>query len=84
MTFAFFLRIVPASLGAGDTVMDVFLNGVGLAVHVGPMDLPFSGLQNTIHVDNSFELGDVLFRLAGIQEFENAIAIQEKQLGQTG
>jgi hydroxymethylpyrimidine pyrophosphatase-like HAD family hydrolase len=75
---------MQSSLGAGDTPMDVFLNGVGLAVHVGSMDLPFCGLQNTIHVANSFELGDVLFRLAGIQEFENAIAIQEKQLGQTG
>lgn len=75
---------MPSSLGAGDTPMDVFLNGVGLAAHVGPMDLPFRGLQHTIHVANSFELGDVLFRLAGIQEFENAIAIQEKQLGQTG
>lgn len=64
---------LSASLGAGDTPMDVFLNGVGLAVHVGPMELPFRGLTNTISVANSFELGDILFRLAGIQELENAI-----------
>src|SRR6476620_728091 len=56
------------SVGAGDTPMDGFLNGVGLAVHVGPMDLSFRGLTNTVRVKNSFELGDVLFRLAGLQE----------------
>ena len=70
-----------ASLGAGDTPMDVFLNGVGMAVHVGSMDLAFRGLTNTIRVADSFELGDVLFRLAGIQELENAIAITEKRFG---
>ena len=71
-----------ASLGAGDTPMDVFLNGVGLAVHVGPAELEFRGLQNTIRVADSFELGDLLFRLAGIQELENAISINEKRFGQ--
>ena len=60
------------SLGAGDTPMDVFLNGVGLAVHVGPMALDFRGISHTIQVENSFELGDVLFRLAGIQEQVNS------------
>ena len=75
---------MPSSLGAGDSPMDVFLNGVGLAAHVGGMDIPFHGLQQTIRVANSFELGDVLFRLAGIQEFENAILIQEKRVSQTG
>jgi hydroxymethylpyrimidine pyrophosphatase-like HAD family hydrolase len=59
------------SVGAGDTPMDSFLNGVGLAVHVGGMDLNFRGRQNTIRVQNSFELGDVLFRLAGLQETIN-------------
>ncbi|HUR97392.1 MAG TPA: HAD hydrolase family protein [Pyrinomonadaceae bacterium] len=73
---------MPASLGAGDTPMDVFLNGVGLAAHVGPMRLEFRGLRNTIHLENSFELGDVLFRLAGIQELSNAI--DEKGLGHAG
>jgi hydroxymethylpyrimidine pyrophosphatase-like HAD family hydrolase len=73
-----------ASLGAGDTPMDVFLNGVGLAVQVGTMELEFRGLLNTIRVANSFELGDVLFRLAGIQELSNAIPIGEKRLGQAG
>ena len=75
---------MSASLGAGDTPMDVFLNGVGLAVHVGPMELDFRGLTDTIRVANSFELGDVLFRLAGIQELSNAIAINEKRFGQAG
>jgi len=75
---------LKASLGAGDTPMDVFLNGVGLAVHVGPMDLEFRGLMDTIRIANSFELGDLLFRLAGIQELSNAIAINEKRFGQAG
>jgi hydroxymethylpyrimidine pyrophosphatase-like HAD family hydrolase len=73
---------MPASLGAGDTEMDVFLNGVGMAVHVGGRELGFRGLHNTIRVSNSFELGDVLFRLAGIQELTNAI--DQKRIGQAG
>ncbi len=56
------------SLGAGDTAMDIFLDGVGLAVQVGNLDLSFRGLRQTIRVKNSFELGDLLFRLAGMQE----------------
>jgi hypothetical protein len=75
---------LKASLGAGDTPMDVFLNGVGMAVHVGDGDLPFRGLQSTIRVADSFELGDVMFRLAGIQELSNAIAIEEKSFGNSG
>ena len=64
--------------------MDVFLNGVGMAVHVGAAELPFRGLQSTIRVADSFELGDVMFRLAGIQELSNAITIEEKRLGKAG
>ena len=75
---------LDASLGAGDTPMDVFLNGVGMAVHVGPHELDFRGLHSTVRVADSFELGDVLFRLAGIQELSNAIAINEKRFGQAG
>ena len=56
------------SVGAGDSPMDVFLNGTGLAVHVGRMKLDFRGQSYTIHVNDSSELGDVLFRLAGLQE----------------
>lgn len=56
------------SIGAGDTPMDNFLDGVGLAVHVGPMNLDFRGGRNTIKLQNSFELGEALFALAGLQE----------------
>jgi hydroxymethylpyrimidine pyrophosphatase-like HAD family hydrolase len=70
---------MAASVGAGDTEMDVFLNGVGMAVQVGTRDLEFRGLLRTIRVANSFELGDILFRLAGIQELQNAI--EEKSIG---
>jgi hydroxymethylpyrimidine pyrophosphatase-like HAD family hydrolase len=56
------------SIAAGDTPMDVFLNGVGLAVQVGPHELPFRGLRYTVKLENSFELGDLLFRAAGLQK----------------
>ena len=56
------------SIGAGDTPMDSFLNGVGLAVQVGNFNLEFKGLQATIKLKNSFELGDFLFRLAELRQ----------------
>ena len=59
------------SVGAGDSAMDGFLNGVGLAVQVGRGELEFRGLHSTVRVANSFELGDLLFQLAGMQEIAN-------------
>jgi hydroxymethylpyrimidine pyrophosphatase-like HAD family hydrolase len=53
-------------VGAGDTEMDTFLQGVGLALEVGPIDLPFRGVRETIRLPNSVALGDVLFRLADL------------------
>ena len=56
------------SIGAGDSEMDKFLEGVGLTVQVG--DNPrfaFRGLQETIKIKTSFELGDFLFRLAALE-----------------
>ena len=55
------------SVGAGDTAMDGFLNGVGLAVQVGRRQLPFRGTRATIQVENVFDLGDLLFRLVDLQ-----------------
>lgn len=55
------------SVGAGDTPMDSFLKGVGLAVQVGATDLEYHGLQQTIRIANSHELGELLFRLADLQ-----------------
>ena len=52
------------SLGAGDTELDSFLSGVGLAVIVGNNELPFKGVVETIRLNNSLELGAVLFRAA--------------------
>jgi hydroxymethylpyrimidine pyrophosphatase-like HAD family hydrolase len=52
------------SLGAGDTELDTFLSGVGLATLVGNNQLKFNGLIDTIKLDNSFELGMLLFRAA--------------------
>lgn len=55
------------SVGAGDTPMDSFLKGVGLAIQVGPLDLEYRGLRDTVKVPDSRALGDLLFRLADMQ-----------------
>jgi len=55
------------SVGAGDTGMDVFLKGVGLALLVGNDNLEYRGLQQTINLKDSFELGEFLFRFVEIQ-----------------
>jgi hydroxymethylpyrimidine pyrophosphatase-like HAD family hydrolase len=54
-------------LGAGDTEMDVFLNGTGLAVLVGNNELEFRGQLQTIKLKNALELGALLFQLVEIQ-----------------
>jgi len=51
-------------LGAGDTELDSFLNGVGLALIVGSQELKFRGLVDTIRLKDSDELGSLLFRAA--------------------
>ena len=56
-----------ASVGCGDTAMDSFLAGVGLAVHVGPLDLEHKGLMRTVRIGSSLELGELLFRLGQLQ-----------------
>jgi len=56
------------SIGAGDSEMDKFLNGVGLAVQVGDNPrFPFRGLTDTVKINTAFEFGDFLFRLADFQ-----------------
>jgi hydroxymethylpyrimidine pyrophosphatase-like HAD family hydrolase len=55
------------SIGAGDTELDSFLSGVGLAVQVGNKNLEFKGLLQTVKISNSFDFGDLLFRLARMQ-----------------
>jgi len=52
------------SVGAGDTELDNFLNGVGLALIVGGNELKFRGEVDTIRLRDSNELGNLLFRAA--------------------
>lgn len=52
------------SLGAGDTELDTFLDGVGLALIVGNNELRFRGTVDTIRLKDSQELGSLLFRAA--------------------
>lgn len=56
------------SVGAGDTEMDTFLKGVGLAIHVGKNILPYHGIFPSLHVPGSSELGELLFELAAMQK----------------
>lgn len=55
------------SIGAGDTPMDSFMKGCGLAVHVGGMALEHKGLAGTVRVPDSAALGDALQRVAVLQ-----------------
>lgn len=59
---------LPHSVGAGDTEMDTFLKGVGLAIHVGHNILPYHGKFPSLHVPGSHELGELLFELAAMQK----------------
>jgi hydroxymethylpyrimidine pyrophosphatase-like HAD family hydrolase len=53
--------------GAGDTELDRFLNGVGLAILVGNMELEFKGKFQTVRLKDATELGDLFFALADMQ-----------------
>jgi hydroxymethylpyrimidine pyrophosphatase-like HAD family hydrolase len=55
---------LAASVGAGDTPMDSFLQGCGLAVQVGPNPLEHRGLAATVRVPDPPALGEVLRYLA--------------------
>lgn len=55
------------SVGAGDSEMDSFLSGVGLALVVGRPALSYRGLVDTIHLRDSLQLGEFLSRFAAIQ-----------------
>jgi hypothetical protein len=57
-----------SSVGAGDTEMDRFLNGVGLAVLVGELPLGFQGTIATLRLKTSLEFGETLFGLAAMLE----------------
>jgi hypothetical protein len=56
------------SIGAGDTQMDNFLEGVGLSVHVGNGNLPFRGTCDTIKLPGYTEFGQLLYHFAEMQQ----------------
>jgi hypothetical protein len=58
---------LSASVGAGDTHMDSFLSGCGLAIQVGPLTLAHRGRTATVQVSNAAGLGSALQRLASLQ-----------------
>jgi hydroxymethylpyrimidine pyrophosphatase-like HAD family hydrolase len=61
---------LEASLGAGDTSMDTFLRGVGLAVHVG-RTLDYHGALPSLLVSGSEEFAALLMELAALQSDAN-------------
>lgn len=59
---------IEDSIGCGDTPMDNFLDGIGLALRVGPMTLEFRGVHDTVDVADPHALGDALDRLGALVE----------------
>jgi hydroxymethylpyrimidine pyrophosphatase-like HAD family hydrolase len=57
---------LASSVGAGDTEMDKFLSGVGLAVLVGGLALDYQGVIATLRIGTSLQLGDLLSKLAAM------------------
>lgn len=55
---------MKASIGAGDTELDTFLDGIGLAVLVGNASLPFKGVHDTLRLSDPFAFGAVLSLVA--------------------
>ena len=62
------------SIGAGDSPMDDFLAGVGLAVIVGRMQLEYKGRLHTVRIKDSLALGNLLF---SIGELGSKVGAQE-------
>jgi hydroxymethylpyrimidine pyrophosphatase-like HAD family hydrolase len=54
------------SIGAGDTELDTFLSGVGMAALVGEGAPDLHGLAHTVRLKDSAELGELLFHAAAI------------------
>jgi hypothetical protein len=51
-------------VGTGDTAMDTFLDGEGLAVTVGEAAPPLNGVSETVRVRDSAQLGRLFHRIA--------------------
>lgn len=56
-----------ASIGAGDSEMDVFLKETGLAISIGKNQLPFKGKKLTMHMRDYPDLGELFEKLASLQ-----------------
>jgi hydroxymethylpyrimidine pyrophosphatase-like HAD family hydrolase len=52
------------SVGAGDTLMDSFLEMTGLSVIVGNDSLPYKGVKETVAVKDPIELGELVSLMA--------------------
>ena len=53
-----------ASIGAGDTELDTFLDGIGLGIHVGGARLAFRGRHDTLRLPDPAALGSLLHHVA--------------------
>jgi len=61
---------LEASIGAGDTMMDVFLTGTGLAIRVGAPDLTYEGLAGAIDVADPAGFGATMLTLAALLDMQ--------------
>jgi hydroxymethylpyrimidine pyrophosphatase-like HAD family hydrolase len=62
------------SIGAGDSPMDDFLAGVGLAIIVGRLQLEYKGRLHTVRIRDSLALGNLLY---SIGELGSKVGAQE-------
>lgn len=60
------------SIGAGDTPMDSFLRGCGLALQVGPLDLEHKGRVATLKLPDPPALGGALHRIGTLLREQRA------------
>lgn len=58
---------IDRAVGAGDSPMDSFLQGVGLPVHVRDQHLPFASATDPLKVSGAAELAEVLLTLSSLQ-----------------
>jgi hydroxymethylpyrimidine pyrophosphatase-like HAD family hydrolase len=59
-------------IGAGDSELDTFLQGVGFAAIVGSAPLEFKGRAATVRLADSLEFGELLFNAAELAETTHA------------
>lgn len=61
-------RSLDDCIGAGDTELDTFLDGIGLSLQIGKNQLPYRGKHATLNLKDAQELGRLLEEIAQLSE----------------